>query len=143
MSKVKEGSQITVHYTGKLEDGTLFDSSVGKDPLQFTVGEGQVIEGFDKGVLEMEVGEKKSITIPPEKAYGDYREELITSVKSSQFPDDFDIKEGARVQARGPENQIVHFVIKEVEGEEVKLDANHDLAGKTLVFDLELVDIGA
>ncbi|MGH7886212.1 MAG: FKBP-type peptidyl-prolyl cis-trans isomerase [Thermodesulfobacteriota bacterium] len=143
MSRVKNGANIKVHYTGRLKDGTIFDSSQGEEPLYFTVGKGQVIKGFDKGVLDMEVGEKKSIIIPPEEAYGDYREELIKKVKASQFPDEFEIKEGVRVQARGPENQLVQFVIKEVDGEEVKLDANHELAGKTLIFDLELVDINA
>lgn len=141
MSKVTDGSEIKVHYTGKLEDGTQFDSSQGRDPLQFTVGQGQVIEGFDKGVLDMEVGDNKTITIPPEQAYGEYREELITKVKADQFPDNFEIKQGVRVQARSPENQLVQFVIKEVDGDDVKLDANHELAGKTLIFDLELVDI--
>ncbi len=143
MSKVTEGSKIKVHYTGKLEDGTKFDSSAGRDPLQFTVGQGQVIKGFDDGVLDMEVGDNKTITIPAEQAYGEYREELITKVKADQFPDNFEVKQGVRVQARSPENQLVQFVIKEVDGDDVKLDANHELAGKTLIFDLELVEINA
>lgn len=141
MSKVENGSTIKVHYTGKLEDGTQFDSSEGRDPLQFQVGQGQVIKGFDEGVLDMEVGDKKCVTIPPEQAYGEYREELITKVKKSQFPPNFEVKEGARVQATSPENQIVQFVVKEIDGEDVKLDANHQLAGRTLIFDLELVEI--
>jgi peptidylprolyl isomerase len=141
MTQVKSGDTIKVHYTGKLEDGTVFDSSAGRDPLEFKVGGGQVIKGFDSGVTGMTVDEKKTINIPIEEAYGPHRKEMLLDVPKSQFPKDLTPEEGLELQLKQDNDQIIVVTVAKVEGETVTLDANHHLAGKPLVFDLELVGI--
>lgn len=134
---VKEGDTVKVHYTGTLEDGSQFDSSQGKDPLEFVVGGGQMIAGFDKGVLGMTVGEKKSITLGPEDAYGYPSDERIMEVDKSNFPPDLQLEVGMELSGPGG------FPVKvmEITDSAVTIDANHPLAGKTLIFELELVEI--
>lgn len=141
MSKVKSGDKIKVHYTGKLEDGTVFDSSKGRQPLEFNVGLGQVIPGFEKGVMGMEIGDSKTVVIPPEQAYGNVREELIADVNKGDFPDNIEPEIGKKLQIEQDDGSKLHVTITRVGDEKVTLDANHPLAGKTLTFDIELLEI--
>lgn len=143
MTKAKNGDKAKVHYTGKLEDGTVFDSSQGRQPLEFTLGQGQLIQGFEEGVLGMAVGESKTVTIPPEEAYGHPKEELKVEVNRSEFPADIEPQVGQRLQLQDMQGNPIGVVISEVQDETVVLDANHPLAGKTLVFDLELMELTA
>lgn len=141
MQQVKSGDTVKVHYHGKLTDGTTFDSSEGRDPLEFEVGSGMVIKGFDDGVTGMIVGEKKSITIPVVDAYGPKQEEMIIEFPINQFPPDLKPEIGMPLTMTTSQGQPVQVVIVEVGTETVMLDANHPLAGQDLVFDLELVEI--
>ena len=141
MSKIKEGDTVKVHYTGKLEDGSVFDSSREKEPLEFTLGKGQLIPGFEKAVTDMEAGESTQVTIPAEEAYGDPREDLIISVPKSQLPDDVEPKVGLQLQVNQPNGEPVPVRVTEVGDENLKLDANHPLAGRDLTFDIEVVDV--
>lgn len=138
---VKKGDMIRVHYVGKLEDGSVFDSSEGREPLGFKVGEGQVIVGFDEGVIGMSVGDKKELFIPEDKAYGSYREELVVSFLKEQLPEDIDFQVGMKLQMPSEHGIMIPITVKEVTEEEVYLDANSDLAGKNLIFEVELVEI--
>jgi len=141
MTQAKNGDTVKIHYTGTLDDGTIFDSSEGRDPLAFTIGSGQVIPGFEEAVTGMAVDEKKNVTIPSDKAYGPRNEELLINVPRDQVPPDIEPEEGMRLQMQGPQNQPVVVVIAEVTDEHVILDANPPLAGKDLTFDIELVEI--
>lgn len=143
MSKAKDGDKVKVHYTGKFEDGAVFDSSVDRDPLEFTLGQGQVIPGFENGIKGMEIGEKKSITVSPEEGYGQRHDQNIIEVKKSVFPPDIVPEVGRQLQVQSPDGNRMNVVISDVKDETVTLDANHPLAGKTLVFDVELVEIAA
>ncbi len=131
MSKVKQGDKIKVHYTGKLEDGTVFDSSQDRPPFEFTVGKNEVIPGFEKNLVGMEVGDKKTMTITPEEGYGTAREDLF-----------MEIKVGQRIKVRQQDGNILDVTIAGVKDDAVIFDANHPLAGKELTFDVELVEIG-
>ena len=141
MIQVKSGDTVKVHYTGKLEDVTVFDSSAGRDPLEFKIGGGQVIKGFDTGVTGMAVKEKKTINIPVDEAYGQHRADMILEIPKAQFPEDIKPEEGHKLQLRQQNGQIMVVTVTKVADESVTLDANHHLAGKPLVFDLELVEI--
>jgi len=141
MSKAKNGDQVKVHYTGRLTTGEQFDSSKGREPLAFTVGAGQMIKGFDKAIPGMEVGDKKTITIAPEEAYGPVNEEAIIEFPKSNIPDSLKIEPGMQLQLQSASGQPVPVVVKEIKDDTVILDANHQLAGKELVFDIELMDI--
>lgn len=141
MTIAQQGDTVKIHYTGTLEDGTVFDSSEGRDPLEFTLGSGQVIPGFDEGVSGMRLGESKSVLIPAEKAYGERNEELIMSVPTSQVPPDLKPEVGQKLQMGGPEGQLMVVEVVEVTDDYVQLDANPPLAGKALNFDIELVAI--
>ena len=141
MTQAKQGDTVKIHYTGILEDGTVFDSSEGRDPLSFTIGSGQVIPGFEEAVVGMAREEKKNVTIPVDKAYGPRNEELIITVPREQVPPDIEPETGQRLQMEGPQGQPVIVVVSEVTDEHVKLDANPPLAGKDLTFDIELVEI--
>ncbi len=143
MSAPQSGQKVKVHYTGTLEDGTQFDSSAGRDPLEFTMGEGQVIPGFEKALADMEVGETKTINIPAEEAYGPRQPELVQQVAREQIPADIELAIGAQLQAQGPEGQVFRLVVTELDDVNVTLDGNHPLAGKALTFELELVEIAA
>jgi FKBP-type peptidyl-prolyl cis-trans isomerase SlpA len=143
MSQAKKNDTVKVHYTGKLTSGEVFDSSKERDPLEFKVGSGQLIPGFDQAVEGMEVNEKKTINIPSEKAYGASNPDLIRNVSQEQLPEDIEPEVGQTLIASGPEGQETRLVVTEVHDEHIVVDANHPLAGKDLVFDLELVDINS
>ena len=143
MSQAKKNDTVKVHYTGKLTSGEVFDSSKDRDPLEFKIGSGQLIPGFDQAVEGMEVNEKKTINIPSEEAYGATNPDLIRNVAQEQLPDNIDPEVGQTLIASGPEGQETRLVITEVHDEHIVVDANHPLAGKDLIFDLELVDINS
>ncbi|HLY72354.1 MAG TPA: peptidylprolyl isomerase [Puia sp.] len=141
MQQVKKGDTVKVHYHGKLTDGTTFDTSAGRDPLEFEVGSGMMIKGFDDGVLDMTVGEKKTISIAPEDAYGPSDPDNILEFPMANFPEDMKPQVGMQLNMRDNTGNTFPVVISEVKEESVLLDANHPLAGKELIFDIELVDI--
>ena len=141
MQEAKNGDQVKVHYHGRLNDGTTFDSSEGRPPLQFEVGAGQVIKGFDDGVLGMKEGDKKTIHIPVEHAYGDKSEDMIIEFPREQFPPDMTPEVGMQLNLRGQDGRNFPVVISEVKEDVVVLDGNHPLAGKDLIFDIEMVEI--
>ncbi|MBA3002385.1 MAG: peptidylprolyl isomerase [Desulfurivibrio sp.] len=141
MSQAKKGDSVKIHYTGTLEDGTVFDSSAGRDPLVFTIGGGQVIVGFDEAVQGMAIGDKKKVAIPSHKAYGEKNEELVIQVPRDQVPPDLNPEVDQKLQMGGPNGELVVVTVVEVTDEVVILDANPPLAGKDLIFDLELVEI--
>ena len=141
MTQAKAGDTVRIHYTGTLDDGTQFDSSAGRDPLEFAVGSGQVIPGFDKAVDGMAVGESKSVKIDPEDAYGERHEQLVQEVPKSSLPEDIDPEVGMRLQASTPNGQVMQLVVTDVREEAITVDGNHPLAGKALNFDIELVEI--
>ena len=143
MQQVKSGDTVKVHYSGRLTDGTTFDSSAGREPLEFTVGSGMVIAGFDNGVMGMTVGDKKTIQIPVEEAYGPKNEDMIVEFPTSEFPEDLELQVGQRLNMTNSEGHVIPVVITEISEQTVLLDANHPLAGEDLEFDIELVEIGA
>jgi peptidylprolyl isomerase len=138
---IENGQKVKIHYTGTLDDGKQFDSSAGRDPLEFEMGAGMVIPGFEKGVADMAVGEKKTINIPAAEAYGEKREELVMSFDRAQLPEDMEPEVGMMLQMQGPEGQPVPVTITEVEEAAIIIDANHQLAGQNLNFELELVAV--
>ncbi|HHB77110.1 MAG TPA: peptidylprolyl isomerase [Desulfobulbus sp.] len=142
MTQAQHGDTVKIHYTGILEDGTVFDSSEGHDPLEFTLGSGQVIVGFEEAVTGMGSGEKKQVTIPADKAYGQRNEEMIIQAPRDQVPSDINPEVGQQLQMGGPNGETVIVRVTEVTDEHVTLDANPPLAGKDLTFDIELVAIG-
>lgn len=139
--QAKNGDTVKVHYHGRLVNGTTFDSSEDRDPLEFEIGSGSVIPGFDSGVTGMQVGEKKTISIPANEAYGDKHEDLIIEFPLDRFPADMKPEEGMQISMSTQDGQNVPVTITSVGEEIVVLDANHPLAGEELIFDLELVDI--
>lgn len=141
MTQVKEGSTVSVHYTGKLNDGTIFDSSEGREPLKFKIGEGSLIRGFEDGVIGMKVDESKTVNIKAAEAYGDVREDLFIDVPKSQLPPDLKIEEGMDLISQQPDGQQVIVKIKEIKPEVVVIDANHKLAGKDLIFEIKVTEI--
>jgi peptidylprolyl isomerase len=141
MTQAKSGDTVRIHYTGTLDDGTEFDSSAGRDPLEFAVGSGQVIAGFDKAVDGMEVGEKKSVTISPAEAYGERHEQLVQEVPKSALPDEISPQVGMQLQSQSPEGNVMNLVVTDVSNESITVDANHPLAGQALTFAIELVEI--
>ena len=141
MQQAKKGDKVKVHYHGKLTDGTTFDSSTGREPLEFTIGSGMVIPGFDKGVTGMSVGEKKTITIPSDQAYGPKQEELIMEFPVAQFPPEINPEPGMTLNMSDGQGQSFPVTVIEVKDSNVIIDANAPLAGEDLVFDLELMDI--
>lgn len=141
MATAESGDKVKVHYSGKLEDGTTFDSSAGREPLEFMLGQGQVIPGFDQGVEGMETGEKKELNIPADQAYGPRRDELIAQVDRSVFPNDIEPEIGKVLQMETKNGQTINVQVTAIEGDNVTLDANHPLAGQDLTFEVELVEI--
>ncbi|MBN2463768.1 MAG: peptidylprolyl isomerase [Dehalococcoidia bacterium] len=137
----KYGDTVQVHYTGKLADGTVFDSSVERGPLEFTVGSGQLIEGFDNAVLGMKVGEKKTVTIPVDEAYGPHRDEQVVEISREKLPSDLTPEVGQQLVMTQSDGTEIVVVITEVSDETITIDANHPLAGKDLTFEIELVKI--
>lgn len=142
MQQVKSGDTVKVHYHGKLTTGETFDSSEGREPLEFTVGSGQVIKGFDDALMDMAVGEKKTVQIPVGEAYGERREDMIVQYPRQEFPDDMTPEVGMQLNMSDNMGNNFPVVITEVQEEIVVLDANHPLAGQDLIFDLEVVAIG-
>lgn len=141
MTQAKDGDKVKVHYTGKLDDGTVFDSSIGREPLEFTLGEGQIIPGFEAGVNGMNAGESKTVTIPSTQAYGPHFDEMVIKVPRDQFPSDMDLEVGEQLQMRHESGQIVVVTVVDVDDSQVTLDANHPLAGKDLTFNIELLEV--
>jgi peptidylprolyl isomerase len=142
MAQAKDGDKVTVHYTGKLSDGTVFDSTEGEEPLVFTLGELDFIDGFVDGILGMSVGEKKTVTLSPEQAYGDRSEEMVMDLPREGFPPDLDIEIGFELEVTDENDESMLVTVVNIDDQNVTLDGNPPLAGKTLTFDLELLKIG-
>lgn len=142
MQQVKSGDKVKVHYHGKLTDGSTFDTSEGRDPLEFTVGAGQVIKGFDEALVDMQPGDKKTVNIPVDEAYGARNEDMMVEYPKQDFPADMTPEVGMQLHMSDNQGNNFPVVITEIKEEVVILDANHPLAGKDLVFDIELVSIG-
>jgi len=141
MAQVKSGDKIKVHYHGKLTSGETFDSSAGRDPLEFEVGSGMVIKGFDEGVTGMTVGEKKTINIPFMEAYGPRNPEMVIEMRKDRFPAEMEVEMGMPLVMSDGQGQQFQVTVVELKETSVMLDANHPLAGQDLIFDLELVEI--
>ena len=141
MRQAREGDKVQVHYQGRLEDGTTFDSSQGRDPIEFTIGEGEVVPGFEQAVTGMTAGEKKTTTIAAEHAYGERMDDLLFSVGRDQVPDGMEVKVGDQLSVGLPNGESVPMQVAGVDETSLTLDVNHPLAGKDLTFDLELVKI--
>ncbi|RZS93796.1 FKBP-type peptidyl-prolyl cis-trans isomerase [Aquimarina brevivitae] len=141
MSKVKQNDTIEVHYTGKLKDGQVFDSSLEREPLKVTLGQGMLIPGFENGIIGMEVNEKKTIDIPKAEAYGDVRKELFHTIKKEELPQEIKPEVGMGLVARNEDGSERQLRVSEVQEDAIVVDANHPLAGQDLVFELELIDI--
>jgi len=137
---IEDGKKVRIHYTGTLSDGEKFDSSEGRDPLEFETGSGMVIPGFDSAVRDMEVGGKKTVTLPAAEAYGEVRSEMIGDIPKDRFPAEMEIAVGMPLQMEGPQGPLP-VVIKDIKEDSVTIDANHPLAGKDLTFALELVEV--
>ncbi len=136
-----DGDTVRVHYTGTLEDGTTFDTSVGREPLEFTLGEGQMIPGFEKAVYGLQVGKSKTVTIPAEEAYGPHRDDLVIVVEREQLPADLDPKVDQQLQMQQADGRTAVVIVTDVSEATITVDANHPLAGKDLTFEIELVEI--
>jgi len=141
MQQVKSGDKVKVHYHGKLTNGETFDSSEGRSPLEFEVGGGMVIKGFDDGVTGMSIGEKKTVNIPFNEAYGPRNPEMVIEFPKDRFPQDMEIEVGMPLAMSGGNGEQFQVVVTEIKEDSVMLDANHPLAGQDLVFDIELVEI--
>jgi peptidylprolyl isomerase len=141
MSQVKSGDTVRIHYTGTLTDGQTFDSSEGRDPLEFTVGSGQIIPGLEAAIPGMTVGDKKTVEVPADDAYGQPDPNAQQAVPRGEIPDDIPLDLGTQLQVQTPQGQVMPVTVVEVTEEQVTLDANHPLAGKDLTFNIELVEI--
>lgn len=141
MSQVKENDTVKVHYTGKLSNGQIFDSSLEREPLEITLGQGMLIPGFEKGMVNMKVSEKKTINIPFAEAYGDVKKELFQEVTKDQLPPEMAPEVGMGLASKNPDGSEMQFRVAEVHENHIIIDANHPLAGQDLTFDLELVEI--
>lgn len=141
MSTAKEGDTVKVHYTGKLDNGEVFDTSREKEPFEFKIGDQAVIPGFEKGVVGMGVGDRKTIEISPEDAYGAKKEELVVEVQKSELPEEITPTVGQRLQIRQQEGNPIVVTITDMDEDNITLDANHPLAGYTLFFDVEMIEI--
>ncbi|NIA23759.1 MAG: peptidylprolyl isomerase [Proteobacteria bacterium] len=141
MKEAKEGNTVKVNYTGKLDNGMIFDSSKGKEPLKFTIGEHHVIPGFEDAIVGMHEGENKTIHIKADDAYGKHHKELVIEVEKIRIPKDIDVKLGQQLQINSENGEVTNVVVAAVNDTTVTLDANHPLAGKDLNFDIELAKI--
>jgi FKBP-type peptidyl-prolyl cis-trans isomerase 2 len=141
MSDAKTGDTVRIHYTGTLSDGSTFDTSSGREPLEFTVGSGQIIPGLDRAIAGMSVGDKKTVEVPASEAYGDRNPDGIQSVPREQVPDHIPLDPGTQLQVQTGDGRTLPVLVAEVTEEAVVLDANHPLAGKDLTFEVELVEI--
>ena len=143
MSTAKSGDQVKVHYRGTLQDGTVFDSSYEGEPLEFTLGQGQIIPGFEQAVEGMTPGDSKTVQVEQEQGYGAYDQNKLINVQRSNLPDNIDPEEGMVLQVNSQDNDVFYVTVTDVKDEEVVLDGNHPLAGKDLTFEIELVDVQA
>lgn len=141
MSTVKENDRVKVHYTGKTADGQVFDSSREREPIEFQMGEGQIIPGFEKGVMGMAPQESKTIEVPVADAYGERNEELVQQVPRADLPENINPEVGMNLMSKMPDGREVPLTVTEVKDESITVDANHPLAGKDLTFEVELVEI--
>ena len=141
MTQEQTGQLVRIHYVGTLDDGRTFDTSRGGEPLEFTLGQGEVIRGFEKAVLGMAAGETKTVTIAPEDAYGPHRPEMVQELERSVLPADLKLRPGQQLQAQSSDGEALVLVVKEVAEDTVTLDANHPLAGERLTFEIELVEV--
>jgi len=141
MAQAKNGDTVKVHYTGKLDDGTIFDPSADREPMQFTIGEGQLIPDFEQAVVGMSPGESKTVQIPSENAYGPHHEEMVMAVERKEFPDDLEPKVDQMLQVRRQDGHTFAVKVTDVSETKVTLDANHPLAGQDLTFDIQLSEI--
>ena len=141
MAQAKKGDMVKVHYTGTLDDGTMFDTSAEREPLKFTVGGGEVIAGFDTAVIEMSIGDKKVTVIPAGEAYGEHSKDLVTDVDRERFPADMELEIGQQLQVGLQDGNQAVVMIVDLSDTSVTLDANHPLAGQQLTFEIELVEI--
>ncbi|MFW6210785.1 MAG: FKBP-type peptidyl-prolyl cis-trans isomerase [bacterium] len=141
MAKAKSGDKVKVHYKGILDDGSVFDSSEGKEPLEFELGAGTIIPGFEKGVEGLETGEKNTIVIAPEDAYGPVNPEAVVEIPREKLPEGMEPKVDQALEMQNTQGQVIYAVIKDVADDKIKVDANHPLAGKELKFEIELVEI--
>lgn len=141
MAQAKEGDEVQVHYTGKLEDGTVFDTSQDGEPLSFTIGENRVIPGFETAVVGMEPGDSKTTEIDPEQAYGEHRDDMVMELDRDQIPEDVEPEVGQQLQLRLENGQTVPVLITALGEDTVTIDANHPLAGRTLIFEIELIEV--
>ena len=143
IQQAKTGDTVKVHYTGRLQDSTVFDTSVGGEPLEFTLGQGQIIPGFEQAVIGMRVGESKTVTIPVDQAYGPRRDDMILKVERAELPENLEPEIGMQLQMNQGDGGIMIVTITDVSETTITIDANHPLAGQDLTFDIELVEIGA
>jgi len=141
MTEAKTNDTVRVHYTGKLEDGSVFDSSIEREPLEFTIGQERLIPGFESAVVGMQPGEKKVENVAADEAYGPFRNELVKDLSRAEFPPEANVAEGQRFEARTPDGQPLTLTVVDVGDDTVTVDANHPLAGKDLVFEIELLEI--
>jgi len=141
MEKANIGDTVRVHYMGKLEDGTVFDTTVARDPIEFTIGEGQVIPGFEQAVIGMEPGQSQTVRIPAGKAFGSYQDEMVQMVHPDQLPEDVRPEVGQQLEIPKQDGQNFVVRVTDISESAVTLDANHPLAGKDLIFSLRLVEI--
>ena len=143
MAEVKANDTVKVHYTGRLSDGTVFDSSLSREPLEFTIGQKMVIPGFEEGIIGMTAGETRTVSIASQDAYGPYLEDLVGSIKRTQIPPNIDLQVGGILQMQTPDGGTMLVVVKALTDEAVTLDANHPLAGKDLAFEINLLEIAS
>ena len=143
MTAAKEGDTVRIHYTGTLDDGTVFDSSDGRDPLEFTVGSGMIIPGLDKAIPGMDVGDKKTVEVPATEAYGPIQPGARQAVPRQDIPPEIPLEVGLQLQMQGPNGQVIPVTVAEVSETDVTLDANHPLAAKDLTFAIEMMEIDA
>jgi len=141
VAQAKMNDTVVLHYTGSFSDGSVFDSSVDREPFEFTIGQGMIIPGFENGIVGMNEGESKTLNIPAEEAYGLHREDLLTVIGRSQMPAGIDLTIGMALQARTPDGGAANVIVRDMNGENVTLDFNHPLAGKELVFEVNLIKI--
>lgn len=140
MAQAKEGDTVKVHYTVKLGDGTIIGSTIDQQPLQFTIGDGQILPGFEQAVIGMNPGESKTIEVPADQAFGPHLDEMVVVLDRAQLPSDFDPKIGDQVQFRQVDGQIITVLVTDVSALSVTLDANHPLAGRDLTFDIQFIE---
>lgn len=141
MAQAKVGDKVKVHYTGRFDNGQVFDSSENRNPLEFTIGQGQVVPGFENAVIGMNPGDSKTERIDAENAYGPYVDEMVITVNRSQIPQDMNPEVGQELEVRSPEGDVIPVMVTDVTEETITLDANHPLAGQALTFDIKLVEI--